>query len=184
MSVMPEASPAPKPEPSEHRIRAWLRRRAENVIVLMLFVMFAAFMAQIIFRYFLNLPIGWASELTVVMWLWLVLFGAAFVVREQEEIRFDILYGAVSSGKRRIMAILFSTGLLVAYGFSFPAVWDYVTFMKVQSTAYMRIRFDLLFSVYILFVVAFMIRYLWILWNAVRGPAPEEFDPTKAGSGV
>ena len=32
------------------------------------------------------------------MWLWLVLFGAAFVVRESEEIRFDIIYGAVGPG--------------------------------------------------------------------------------------
>ena len=31
------------------------------------------------------------------MWIWLVLFGAAFVVREDEEIRFDIIYGAVGA---------------------------------------------------------------------------------------
>jgi TRAP-type C4-dicarboxylate transport system permease small subunit len=183
MSASPDTD-RPPAERGEPALMAWLRRRAENIIALMLLVMFLAFMAQIFFRYFLSLPIGWASEVTVIMWLWLVLFGAAFVVREQEEIRFDILYGAVSSGKRRVMTALFSTALLVAYGFSFPAVWDYVTFMKVQATAYMRIRFDLLFSIYILFVVAVMIRYAWILWDALRGPAPAEFDPTKASSGV
>ena len=171
-------------QPADGPLRGWLRRRAENVIALMLLVMFASFMAQIIFRYFLNLPIGWTSEITVVMWLWLVLFGAAFVVRESEEIRFDIVYGAVSTRARRVMAALFSTALLVAYGFSFPAVWDYVTFMAVQSTAYMRIRFDLLFSIYIVFAVAVMGRYASILWQALRGPAPEEYDPTKASSGV
>jgi len=29
-----------------------------------------------------------------------------------------------------------------------------------------------------------LIRYAWILWRALRGAAPEEFDPTKASSGV
>ena len=42
----------------------------------------------------------------------------------------------------------------------------------------------LLFSVYILFVVAVVIRYIWLAWQALRGVAPEEFDPTKASSGV
>ena len=31
---------------------------------------------------------------------------------------------------------------------------DYVTFMKVEKTAYLKIRFDWLFSIYVVFVVA------------------------------
>ena len=146
--------------------------------------MFLAFMVQIVFRYLLNFPIGWTSELTVVTWLWLVLWGAAFVVTEAEEIRFDLIYGSVSAGPRRIMAIVTAVAILVLYGMSLPAVVDYVTFMKVQSTAYMKIRFDLLYSIYVIFAVAVLIRYAWILWWALRGRAPEAFDPTKASSGV
>jgi TRAP-type C4-dicarboxylate transport system permease small subunit len=74
---------------------AWLRRRAENVAAAMLAVMFAAFVIQIVFRYFFNLPTGWTTELTVVAWLWLVLWGSAFVLGEKEEIRFDLIYSAV-----------------------------------------------------------------------------------------
>ena len=70
----------------------WLRRRAEDVAVALLAVMFVAFLVQIVFRYLLNFPIGWTSELTIITWLWVVLWGAAFVVRESEEIRFDLIY--------------------------------------------------------------------------------------------
>ena len=77
------------------QIGRWLYRRAENVLALMLGVMFFAFLIQVVFRYFLNYPTGWTSELTVIMWLWMVLWGAAFVAREEEEIRFDLLHGAV-----------------------------------------------------------------------------------------
>ena len=57
--------------------------------------MFVAFLIQIVFRYVLNWPVGWTSEVSTAMWLWAVLWGAAFVVDEREEIRFDIVYVAV-----------------------------------------------------------------------------------------
>ena len=170
--------------PTLRKIGAWLRRRAEDVLAALLAVMFLAFIVQIVFRYLMNFPIGWTSELTVITWLWLVVWGAAFVVTEPEEIRFDLIYGAVGARLRPVMAIVTAIALLALYGMSLPAVVDYVTFMKVQETAYLKIRFDLLFSIYVIFAVAVLIRYAWILWRALRGAAPEEFDPTKASSGV
>jgi TRAP-type C4-dicarboxylate transport system permease small subunit len=162
----------------------WLVRRAENVVAAMLAVMFAAFLVQIFFRYVMNFPVGWTHELSVILWLWLVLFGAAFVVSEKEEIRFDIIYGAVSANTRRIMCIVTAIALIALYTISLPAVTDYVTFMKVEKTAYLKVRFDWLYSIYIVFVVATICRYIWLAWRAMHGVAPEEFDPTKAGSGV
>lgn len=167
------------------RAGGWLRRRAENVIALMLGIMFLAFIIQIAFRYLLNFPIGWTSELTLIMWLWLVLWGAAFVLKESEEIRFDLLYWMVGRGTRRVMTIISAIALLALYLLSLPAVVDYVTFMKVQKTSYLDIRFDLLFSIYVLFAVAAIVRYGWILRRALGGStADEEFDPTKTSSGV
>ncbi len=163
---------------------SWLARRAENVAAAMLGLMFVAFILQIAFRYLVNFPTGWTHELSVILWLWLVLWGAAFVLTEREEIRFDIIYGAVGPGPRRVMALISALALIALYLVSLPAVVDYVTFMKVERTAYLKIRFDLLFSIYIVFVVATIVRYIWLAWQAAFGAAPEEFDPTKASSGV
>jgi C4-dicarboxylate transporter DctQ subunit len=168
----------------ERKIAKRAYRFAEFAAAMLLAVMFLAFMAQIVFRYLFNFPIGWTSELTVITWLWLVLWGAAFVVTEAEEIRFDIIYSSVSTRTRRVMAIVTAVAILVLYGMSLPAVWDYVTFMAVQSTAYLKIRFDWLFSIYVIFAAAVLIRYAWILWWALKGRGPEDFDPTKASSGV
>lgn len=162
----------------------WLRRRAENIAAAMLAAMFIAFMLQIIFRYVLNLSIGWTHEISVVLWIWLVLFGSAFVVREQEEIRFDLIYGAVGDQSRRIMGIVTAAALIILFGLSLPAVVDYVSFMKVERTAYLKIRFDYLYSIYVVFAVAMIVRYLWLGWKAIRGDAPETLDPTKTISGV
>jgi TRAP-type C4-dicarboxylate transport system permease small subunit len=165
-------------------IGSWLARRAENIAAAMLAAMFSAFLLQIVFRYVLDLPIGWTHELSVILWIWLVLWGASFVITEREEIRFDIIYGAVGSGARRVMCIITAVALVTLYLISFPAVFDYVTFMKVEKTGYLKIRFDWLFSIYIVFVIATVIRYIWLAWQAVRGVAPDNFDPTKASSGV
>lgn len=162
----------------------WLYRRAENVLAAMLAAMFAAFILQIIFRYVLNLPIGWTNEVSVILWIWLVLWGAAFVLREEEEIRFDLFYASAKPGTRRVMFLVAAFSLIALYSISLPAVVDYVSFMKVEKSAYLKIRFDWLFSIYVVFVIAVIARYLWLSWQALRGKAPEEFDPTKAGSGV
>ena len=88
------------------RIGAWLHARAENLLAAMLATMFVVFIVQIVFRYLLNLPIGWTHEISVIMWVWLVLFGTAFVIRDSEEIRFDLLYGSVGARTRRAMIVL------------------------------------------------------------------------------
>lgn len=165
-------------------IGSWLARRAENVAAAMLGTMFLAFLLQIVFRYVLGLPIGWTHEISVILWIWLVLWGASFVITEREEIRFDIIYGAVGPGPRRVLMLVTAVALIALYSISFPAVLDYITFMKVEKTSYLKIRFDWLFSIYIVFAVATIIRYIWLAWQALRGIAPDEFDPTKASSGV
>ncbi len=163
---------------------AWLRRRAENVAAAMLAVMFAAFVVQIVFRYFFNFPIGWTSELTVIMWLWLVLWGAAFVLRENEEIRFDLLSGAAGRRARIAMGIIAGAAIVVLYGISLPATYDYVTFMKVEKSSYLKIRMDWLFSIYLVFAIAVIARYLWLLWRLLRGKEPGPPDPTQVSSGL
>ncbi len=167
-----------------HRLGAWLHARAENLLALMLAVMFAVFILQIVFRYVLNLPIGWTHEVSVIMWIWLILFGSAFVVSDSEEIRFDILYGAARGRVKRAMVAVTGLILVALFAISLPAVIDYITFMKVEKTAYLKIRFDYLYSIYGIFALAMIVRQLWLTGRAVWGREDDDFDPGRAGSGV
>jgi C4-dicarboxylate transporter DctQ subunit len=162
----------------------WLRRRAENVLAALLGVMFAAFIVQIVFRYFLNLPTGWTSELIVITWLWLVLWGAAFVISDEEEIRIDLVTSMVDARVRRAMFILVAIAIVALYVVSFPAAYSYVTFMKVERSSYLKIPMNWVFSIFLFFVVAVVVRYLWLLWDLLRGKEPETADPTKMASGI
>jgi TRAP-type C4-dicarboxylate transport system permease small subunit len=171
-------------QPFLSRAAAWLYRRAENVIAALLGMMFLAFIATIVARYFFNYPTGRMSELTVVAWLWMVLWGAAFVLKESEEIRFDLLYSALGPRVRRVMGIILSAALLVLYGASLPGAYKYVTFMKVERTDYLHIRLDWLYSIYLIFLVAILVRYAGLLWHELRGKDHEAADPTKVSSGL
>lgn len=144
-------------------------RAAEFLAVAMLVVMFLSFLLTIVYRYVLGWPAGWASELSTVLWIWLVLFGAAFVTRERDEIRFDIVFGTLPAKGRRILVIVFSLIVIALFVLSLPAVWDYVTFMRVQRTAYLQIRYDWLFSIYVVFAVAMILRYGWLSGRAAMG---------------
>jgi C4-dicarboxylate transporter, DctQ subunit len=163
---------------------AWLHRRAENIAAGLLAVMFLAFVIQIVFRYVFNFPVGWTSELTVVTWLWMVLWGSAFVLREQEEIRFDLFYSAVRPRVRIAMAIVSAVAIVVLYGASLKPSFDYVSFMKVEKSSYLKIRMDWLYSIYLVFLVAILARYLWLLWRLLQGKDPEAGDVTKVSSGL
>jgi TRAP-type C4-dicarboxylate transport system permease small subunit len=155
----------------------WLKRRAENVAVILLSTVFVSFILQIVYRYVLGWPVGWTSEVSTLAWMWLVLWGAAFVVGEHDEIRFDIIHSSVSNRARRVLTILTGAALIVLFTISLPAVFDYVTFMRVERASYIGVRLDYLFSVYIIFAVAAIVRYLWLCWRAARGEALNTADP-------
>jgi len=154
-------------------IGQWLRRRAENIAAFMLAVMFICFILQIFFRYVLNSPVGWTEEVSILMWIWGVLWGAVFVLDEKDEVRFDIIYSAVKERTRRVFTVITGVARVIMYAVSLPAATSYVTFMKVERSAYLGIRLDYLYSIFLLFTVVAIVRYAWLAWRAIRGRAPE-----------
>ena len=160
------------------KLTAWLRRRAENIAALLLAIVFVSFVLQIVFRYVLGWPVGWTLEVSTLAWMWLVLWGAAFVVTERDEIRFDILYSTVSDRLRRGFVVATGWALVVLFVVTLPAVIDYVTFMRVERASYIGVRLDYLFSIYLVFAIAVIARYLYKVWAPIWGRAPELTDPS------
>lgn len=152
---------------------SWLRRRAENIAAAMLALMFSCFIIQIALRYVFNYPVGWTEETSVIAWIWGVLWGAVFVLRERDEIRFDIFYSAASEKTRCVFTVITGICAIALFAIALPAVWSYVSFMRVEKSAYLGIRLDYVFSIYLLFSVAVIARYAVLVWQAFRGKAPD-----------
>ena len=114
----------------------------------------------------------------------MVLLGSAFWLKESDEIRFDLFSSALGPRGRRILAFFVALAAIVLFGMALPATVKYVAFMKVESSSYLKIRLDFLYSVYVVFAVAVIVRYAWAIVRVIRGEAPEEADITKASSGL
>jgi TRAP-type C4-dicarboxylate transport system permease small subunit len=150
-----------------------LRHVAEGFCGLLLVCMFLCFMVQIISRYVFDYPFGWTDEASVFLWVWGTLWGAAFVIRERNEIRFDIFYSSLSQKARARAAVITGICCIFLFAVSLPATYSYVRFLKVERAAYLPIRLDLLYSIYVVFAVAAIGRYTMVVYKALRGTPPD-----------
>lgn len=155
-------------------IGRWLHLRAENVAVALLAAMFLTFILQIFARYVLVMPVGWTLELCLTLWIWIVFWGNAFLVRHRDHVTFDILYLAVPSGIRRIMALTAAAAIVVGFAVTLLPTWDYIDFLKIKRSSTMRIPMRTVFSIYALFMVAVIVRYAFIFYLVWRHGADRE----------
>lgn len=68
-----------------------LDRTVETVATAAFIVMFAAALAQVLFRYVLQIPVPWTEELARVLFTWAMLLGIALAIRTGEHIRVEAL---------------------------------------------------------------------------------------------
>jgi TRAP-type C4-dicarboxylate transport system permease small subunit len=148
-------------------ILRFARRRAENLLAALLAVMFGAFLLQIFTRYVTAAPLSWTSEVSTFAWLWGILWGAALVLRDDEEIRFDLIHSRMPILIRRIFNVAASGAVVLVFAYSLPAMADYVLFMKVERSAYLGLRMDWAFSVYLIFAIAMIMRHAAIMLRAL-----------------
>lgn len=137
----------------------WMSRRADNVAVLLLSTTFIIFILQIASRYLFRQPLGWTLEACLLSWLWLVFWSAAFTLRDQDHVRFTILIDSAGPRTRRVYGLIAAVCIVVAMLYSFLPTLDFVSFMKIESTSLLKIRFDFVFGIYLVFACAVIIRY-------------------------
>ena len=154
---------------------SWLKARAENVAAGLLAALFLTFVLQIVARYVFDYPLGWTIEICLTLWLWLVFWTAAFVLEEQDHVRFDLLAVASSRRVQQVMALVSAVAIMAGLLAALPATIDYITFYKIKRSSTLRIRLDVVFSVYGIFVVAvitsYALRAIAILRGRELGPA-------------
>lgn len=137
--------------------RQGLRIFAEAMGAFLLLAMFAAFLLQVFARYILNDPIGWTQEFVLIAYIWIVFWSAAFLLREREHITFDMAFSSLPLVARRIMAVILTALIGIAFAAALPATADYIAFMKIEKSPILRIRFDVLYSIFALFMVAVIV---------------------------
>ncbi len=149
----------------------WLQRRADDVGVIMLSLMFLAFVVQIMARYVFNYPLGWTLELCLTMWLWTVFWGASFSLRNEDHVRFDMIYLNVSPKAKRWLAAIAAIAIVVTMLVALPRTYDFISFLKIKKSGTLRIPLMYVFSVYLVFMVATIAIYARGLVRIFKGEA-------------
>jgi C4-dicarboxylate transporter DctQ subunit len=154
-----------------------VRHLAEGITAAMLAAMFLTFLLQIFGRYVMVQPFGWTLELCIVLWVWIVFFGNAFIVREGDHVTFDMIYLAVPRGVRKVFALLSAACIAVALGLSLLPTWDWIDFLRIKRSATLGVPMRTIYSVYALFIVVVVLRYAWTFVDVLRrGPHDEAHE--------
>ena len=110
---------------SSERSHVLTSRRQPRSASMILAAIFIIFLLQIFARYSSKIawlmpieqvstwmssvePIGWTINLISLLWVWLIFFGCAFIVKERDHVTFDILYLAFPDRLRKIAIIIIS----------------------------------------------------------------------------
>ena len=154
-------------------------RIAEAIAGALLAAIFAIFLIQIAMRYLFT-PVGWTLELIGILWVWVIFFACAFVLREQDQVRFDILYLSAGRRTRQVFALISAAAVALGLLYTLLPTWDYIEWMKIRKTATVRNPFTGdkipmrdVFSIYAVFLVAVAGRYAWQFVRILKDGPPK-----------
>jgi C4-dicarboxylate transporter, DctQ subunit len=170
------------PGPALGRAVRAFTRATEGVAAMMMAAMFATFVLQIAVRYVVGsawftarlggavdaTSFGWTLEFCLVMWLWIVFWGNAFIVRDRDHVTFDILYLWVRPGVRKWLAVIGALAIVVGLWISIVPTWDKMRLLRLKSSATLPVKMLPLYSVYFLFLAVVGARYLWRAADVLR----------------
>ena len=139
-------------------MRSWLKRGAAAVWAGLFAALFLPFIVQITARFGFNQPLPWTDELAVILYVWAILWAAAFMVPAKEHVVFDLVYNSVGKGTRRGMLLLGSVLIGVLAGYAIPGSWDYVRFMAREGTPVLGLPFSWVFIPFVLLLIALVVR--------------------------
>jgi len=176
------------------KLRYWSNRFVNFILALTLATIFITFLSQIFARYAPKLgtfipvdsvalwldsvePIGWTVNLISLLWVWLVFLGCTFVVRERDHVVFDVFTQAMSPRWSLICKIVVALTVLSAMVWSFVPVWEAIfgsrlmDLKKIQTLRIPitgdKIAIKWLFAPYVILMVALVVRYIFVLVQAL-----------------
>ncbi|HMS27535.1 MAG TPA: TRAP transporter small permease [Burkholderiaceae bacterium] len=151
-----------------------LRHIAEFVLVLMMGILFVTFIAQVVFRYVLNIPLAWSDEISNYLWLWGILWGSSFVMRNHEDMRFDMLYNMLPRKLQRSSSVFVSCLLVLLLILSVPKTWAFIGFMNIEKSPALGLPMSWVFGLYLVFVAAMCVRHVGIAYDALHDKLPHD----------
>ncbi|MFZ7093122.1 TRAP transporter small permease [Primorskyibacter sp. 2E233] len=165
----------------------WGTRVGEFVAAMMMAAMFGTFILQVAIRYTARLewiaeavPLldptryGWTLEFCLALWVWIVFWGNATIVRERDHVTFDLLYTTVNPRLRKGFAIVSGLAICIGLLWSLEPTWGKFYILRLKKTATLSnvfgdwVRMRDIYSIYAFFLVVVSLRYAWRAFHIFR----------------
>ena len=144
------------------------KQAADCVGGLLYLALFGVFIVQVIARFVFNQPLPWSDELAVILYIWVILWAAAFMVPEREHVVFDLVYHLASPGIRRIMRVLAHLMVGGLSAWALPSSWSYIRFMEREGTPVLGLPFMWVFLPFALLLVSLIAKGIWQIVAILR----------------
>lgn len=131
---------------------------AQWISVGMFIGMFVLFVVSVIQRYVLVRPVNWVDESILVLFLWSTFLTEALVLREREQVTFDVIWDLAGPGLRRAIGLLAAALVAVIFTLAAPTIIDYVAFLWREKTSALEWRLDWVYSCFIIYWLAVIVR--------------------------
>ena len=91
-------------------MRERLRLAAEAVAAAIFALLFLVFIVQVGMRFLFNRPLAWSDELIVILYIAMVFWSAATLLKERDHVMLDLVYEVLPPGGKRVELQFYARG--------------------------------------------------------------------------
>jgi TRAP-type C4-dicarboxylate transport system permease small subunit len=162
------------------KILLFIRDIIEKYIPVFSFaVMFVAFIMQVFFRYIIRHPLTWSMEVIVVGFVWTVVFGACYTMRQRSHVKFTMIYDRLLPVPAALIRMLGNIIIVVTFASLIFATYKYSLFIGYQKTAVFRISYTFVFMPFAYFlcsIIGYTISEILEDIKVITGKIPDAAD--------
>lgn len=155
---MPAPDASEPSEPGKPQFAARARQGADWIAAAMFAAVFLIFNYKIFTRYFEHNEAVWADEVLVILFIWIIFWAQAFVVRDKDQITFDLVYRLLPARGQRVAALLRHGLIGGVFLWSLPGSLGYIRFLWREHTPVLDLPLDAVYSCFGMFLIAVIVR--------------------------
>jgi TRAP-type C4-dicarboxylate transport system permease small subunit len=135
-----------------------LRQTADWIAAAMFAAVFLIFNYKIFTRYIEHSEAVWADEVLVILFIWIIFWAQSFIVRDKDQITFDLVYRLLPPRGQRMAAL--ARYLLIGgiFLWSLPGSLGYIQFLRREHTPVLNLPLDWVYSCFGVFLIAVIVR--------------------------